>query len=102
MLFPHDVNMLKSYSSNFRKLIRANRVYHQRAEMSCIRGTGEGMHGNANKIYLSTKFTQANRMQTVGEWRYAMIIYKEEWTYEGMICHSRYQSGNESIAESIW
>jgi hypothetical protein len=67
MLFPHNVNMLKSYLSNCRKLIRANRVYHQIAEMSCIRGTGEGMQGIANKIYLSTMFIQADRMQTVGD-----------------------------------
>lgn len=50
MLFPHNVNMLKSYLSNCRKLIRADRVYRQTAEMSCIRGTGEGMQGIANKI----------------------------------------------------
>ena len=67
MLFPHNVNMLKSYLSNCRKLIRANRVYNQIAEMSCIRGTGEGMQGIANKIYLSTMFIQADRMQTVGD-----------------------------------
>jgi len=59
--------MLKSYLSNCRKLIRANRVYNQIAEMSCIRGTGEGMQGIANKIYLSTMFIQADRMQTVGD-----------------------------------
>jgi hypothetical protein len=53
--------------SNWRKLNHANRVYHQIAEMSCIRGTGEGMLGIVNKIYLSSKFTQADRLQTVGK-----------------------------------
>jgi hypothetical protein len=59
--------MLEGYLSNWRKLNHANRVYHQIAEMSCIRGTGEGMLGIVNKIYLSSKFTQADRLQTVGK-----------------------------------